>query len=179
MLPSASVSVQWASVFEAALRTTDVAAVRTIVGTYLGAPPTASQVSAARRAARRQGSLGTLQLVRVRAPTGRGDHPILLIALPTADLSDTERLRAIALGRPVRSKVQALPSAPERAEAVVSAVTGAVHAAQHVDVATLDPEDAASLAAELGAALPHLDWLRRRLSGRADAVPLPGFEKQP
>lgn len=158
--------IQWHQVFDDALRVSDVVAVALVAGAHIGRKPTRSELSAARRAANTYAASSNVQALL--APATRSDGRsirVLLLARPDADLDDADRLHAIASG---------LEAAPRRRgrrsqsiESLIAAAVKASHAGRRVDIGSLDPGHAQTLADELTEAMHDFRRLRDRLQRRA------------
>lgn len=163
--------VSWFGVFDQALRSADVIAVWATVENHLERPLTKTELSAARRAANRYAAASSISVVRIPAPGGGPIRTIPLLARADADLSDIERLTAIASGRIAGTARRGRVRTPTavRAQSLVAAVGTAAHQARQVRPGRFDPPYAAQLAAELAEALPHLQELEQRLRVRGGA----------
>jgi hypothetical protein len=165
------VKVHWFAVFDQALRSADVIAVWAAVENHLERPLTTTELAAARRAANRYAAASTISVVRIPAPVGGRIRTIPLLARADADLSDIERLTAIASGRIAgtarRGRVRT--SAAVRTQALVASVGQASRQARSLRPGRFDPSYAAQLAAELAEALPRLQELEERLRQRGQS----------
>lgn len=165
------VKVSWFGVFDQALRSADVIAVWATVENHLERPLTRAELTTARRAANRYAAASSIAVVRIPAPGGGPIRTIPLLARADADLSDIERLTAIASGRIAgtarRGRVRT--SAAVRAQGLVTATGTAARQARRLKTGKFDPTYAAQLAAELAEALPHLQALEERLRLRGEA----------
>ena len=163
--------VHWFGVFDQALRSADVIAVWAAVENHLERPLTKAELAAARRAANRYAAASTISVVRIPAPGGGRIRTIPLLARADADLSDIERLTAIASGRIAgtarRGRVRT--SATVRTQALVTTVGNASRQARSLRPGRFDPSYAAQLAAELAEALPRLHELEERLRHRGES----------
>lgn len=163
--------VSWFGVFDQALRSADVIAVWATVENHLERPLTRAELTAARRAANRYAAASSISVVRIPAPGGGPIRTIPLLARADADLSDIERLTAIASGRIAgtarRGRVRT--SAAVRAQGLVTATGTAARQARRLKTGKFDPAYAAQLAADLAEALPHLQALEERLRRRGEA----------
>jgi hypothetical protein len=161
------VRVGWFTLFDQALRSTDVIAVWAAVENHLDRPLTSSERAAARHAANRYAAASNVRIVRVPAPAGR---TIPLPARADADLDDVERLTAVATNtmtaKPQRGR--SVRNVAQRAETLIGNVTKSARTARHIRAARLDPRHAAQLADDLATAMDALHHLEQRLRLRAD-----------
>lgn len=167
-LHSGVVAVHWHAVFDDALRSADVIAIWATVEGFLGRTATTAELSAARRAANRHAAVSNVQILRVMAPLGgRGDRSVLMLARADADVSDTDRLRDIALASPPRQRRphqgRGTLNVAQRAETLTATLTKLARTTQMLSAAQLDPSHAAALAEDIAAALPDLVQFQRRL----------------
>ena len=172
--------IRWFAVFDQALRSNDVIAVWRVVEQHLDRPLTKAELAAARKAANRYAVAAKVRLIRVPEPAGRGIRTIPLLARQDANLTDIERLTAIASGaiatEPGRRRPRRTPA--ERATTLVDAVTTAAHRARRLPVARLDAGRADALAEELAAALDELRELEGRLRTAADKPEKPANDQK-
>lgn len=156
--------IRWFAVFDQALRSNDVIAVWRVVEQHLDRPLTKAELAAARRAANRYATAAKVRIIRVPEPAGRGIRTIPLLARQDANLTDIERLNAIASG--------AIASGPgrrsrrdvsERTTTLVDGVTTAARRSRRLPVSRLDARRAEALADQLAAALAELQDLEERL----------------
>ena len=155
--------VRWYEVFDAALESSDVIAVRAVVEDYLRRKPTRSEITSARRAANRYAESSTVLLLRI-APGGRGGS-VVLLARSDADLDDLDRLLDVAEGRKGRGALGGGGTAnrPQHAESVIGAVVKSARSTTRVRVVDLEPSHAALLAIDLSDAIAELRSFERRL----------------
>lgn len=162
--------------FDQALRSNDVIAVWRVVEQHLDRPLTKAELTAARRAANRYAVTAKVRIIRVPEPAGRGIRTIPLLARQDANLTDIERLSAIASGAiatgPGRRRTRG--AATERATALVDTVSTAARRARRLPVTKLDTGRALALADELAIAVSELQQLEGRLRATAEKeLPVP------
>lgn len=167
--------IRWFAVFDQALRSNDVIAVWRVVEQHLDRPLTKAELAAARKAANRYAVAAKVRIIRVPEPAGRGIRTIPLLARPDANLTDIERLTAIASGviatGPRRRRTRRTPT--ERATALVDTVMTAAQRARRLPVTRLDAARADALAEELATALHELHELEVRLRAVAEKEAAP------
>lgn len=168
--------IRWFALFDQALRSNDVIAVWRVVEQHLDRQLTKAELVAARKAANRYAVAAKVKIIRVPEPAGRGIRTIPLLARQDANLTDIERLSAIASAaiatEPGRRRARR--SLADRTAAVVDTVAAAASQARRLSVARLDPVRADALAEDLASALEELHELEvqlRAVAGKGEKPP--------
>lgn len=163
-------ATQWYRVFDDALRSSDVVAVHAVVDAYLGRAATRSEVTSARRAANTYAAASNVRVFHTPAVRDDGRHVrVLMLARADADLDETDRVHAIASGRPTlpRTRRRGPTGGPQGAESLLSAILKTADTARRLDVAQLDPNHARQLHDDLTSALRDLTTFQGRLRRRS------------
>lgn len=163
-------ATQWYRVFDDALRGSDVVAVHALVDAYLGRAATRSEVTSARRAANSYAAASNVGAFHTPAISAGGRRVrVLMLARADADLDDTDRLQAIASGRPPlpRTRRRGPAGGPQGAESLLSAIVKTADTARRFDVTELDLDHARQLHDELSSALRDLTTFQGRLRRRS------------
>ena len=116
-------AVQWHPVLEQALAETAVVGVADAVSHHLGRRPTKSEITAARRAARRYAATGQAQLTLLPSAVAGRKYRVLVLARPDVDLDDVQELRQTVTA-PARKAVRPHGAGPKdtarRAESLLT-----------------------------------------------------------
>lgn len=157
----------WHQVFDDALGMSDVVSVARVTHAHVGREPTRSELTAARRSAHSYAAGSNIRLLHVSAADGGATRRFLLLARADADLSNDERLEAIAVGREALPRRRGPAHEPQVIENLMAAIVKASQSARRVDVSRLEPGHAQDLAAELTEAIRGFRRLQGRLHRRS------------
>ena len=163
-------AVQWHPVLEQALAETAVVGVADAVSHRLGRRPTKSEITAARRAARRYAATGQAQLTLLPSAAAGRKYRVLVLARPDVDLDDVQELRQ-AVAAPARKAAKpqgdGVKDTARRAESLLTQVSHAARAARLLPINQIEPAHAKLLAEDLTEVLASLATLAADLTRRS------------
>ena len=176
-------AVQWHPVLDQALAETAVVGVADAVTHHLGRRPTKSEITAARRAARRYAATGQAQLTLLPSVAAGRKYRVLVLARPDVDLDDVQELRQ-AVAAPARKAAKpqgaGRKDTARRAESLLTQVSHATRAARLLPVNQIEPAHAKLLAEDLTEVVAGLATLAADLTRRSrQHTPTPAPTKAP
>ena len=163
-------AVQWHPVLDQALAETAVVGVADAVARHLGRRPTKSEITAARRAARRYAATGQGQLTLLPSVAAGRKYRVLVLARPDVNLDDVPVLRqvvAATAGKAAKPQGQGVKDAARRAESLLTQVSHATRAARLLPVDQIEPAHAKLLAEDLTEVVAGLATLAADLVHRS------------